>query len=742
MNEPIRTELRSKQSGDTLNRTLFGNMLVLAGARARFRGRLISGIGFTILFSVVIGIAGCTGMATKPLTPESTAALQITAGILPAGTVQSTYTTTLTATGGAPPYAWSSTSGQLPAGLALNPITGTIAGTPTSAGTFSFVTTVRDSKTTQASAGLSMVVSAKTSSANDASTLQITTSALPVGAVQSGYATNLTATGGAPPYAWSITGGLLPSGLKIGATTGAISGTPTLAGSYSITAAVKDSKAASDTAAFSLNISTMPGPAISTVSPTRGSSEAETPVVISGNNFRSGVMVQFGKFAASQVQVTSPTQLHLMAPAAPSGSVNVIVQNSDGQIATAGTPFTFAAPATPAATGPTEQALSADAFVDSAGVNVHLHNGSSPYANFAAVEKALKALGVRHIRDGLIDTAWTPYYDRLNELGRSGIKALLISSPTESGALLAAYPGRVTDSFEAYEGPNEYDLSGDPNWATTLNTFLAKLHSAVKADAKASKFPIVGPALTQGSSYPRVASSAGAFDDANLHNYFGGHNPGTGGWGGGGYGSIAWNLANANGAWPGKPVITTETGYMTNLSKQDAVPEDVAGKYFPRVFLEQWMHGIKRTYIYELVDEVGKDSDEFGMLRSDFSAKPGFNAVKNMLGLLSDPGPAFQAGGLNFKLSGNLTNVQHLLLEKRDGTFYLAVWVEQPGYDVNTKKELGVAAQQVTVQTGQQMRTNVHRIDASGNMQTSTLGVGQTQTIEVSDLVTILEISQ
>jgi hypothetical protein len=119
-----------------------------------------------------------------------------------------------------------------------------------------------------------------------------------------------------------------------------------------------------------------------------------------------------------------------------------------------------------------------------------------------------------------------------------------------------------------------------------------------------------------------------------------------------------------------------------------------------------------------------------------------YNAVKNMLGLLSDPGPAFQAGGLNFKPSGNLTNVQHLLLEKRDGTFYLAIWVEQPGYDLNAKKELSVAAQQVTVQTGQQMRINIHQLDGSGNMQTSTLGVGQTQTIEVNDLVTILEISQ
>jgi hypothetical protein len=119
-----------------------------------------------------------------------------------------------------------------------------------------------------------------------------------------------------------------------------------------------------------------------------------------------------------------------------------------------------------------------------------------------------------------------------------------------------------------------------------------------------------------------------------------------------------------------------------------------------------------------------------------------YDPVKNILGLLSDSGPAFQAGGLNFKLSGNLTNVRHVLLEKRAGTFYLAIWVEQPGYDVNAKKDLSVPAQQVTVQTGQQMRINIHQLDGSGNMQTSTLGVGQTQTIEVSDLLLILEASQ
>jgi hypothetical protein len=189
--------------------------------------------------------------------------------------------------------------------------------------------------------------------------------------------------------------------------------------------------------------------------------------------------------------------------------------------------------------------------------------------------------------------------------------------------------------------------------------------------------------------------------------------------------------------------MTTETGYVTDVSQPNGVPEDVAGRYLPRVLLEQWMHGITRTYIYELVDVGAQIGDNgFGLLHSDFSPKPAYSAIKSVLSLLSDPGPTFQTGGLDFKLSGNLTNIHHLLLQKRDGTFYLAIWVEQPSYDVNAKKQLSVPAQQVTLQTERQMRINVHQIDASGNMQNTTLGIGQTQTIEVNDLLTILEISQ
>ena len=55
------------------------------------------------------------------------------------------------------------------------------------------------------------------------------------------YSSALTATGGVAPYTFSISSGSLPPGLTLNASTGAITGTPTTAGTYSYTAKVTDS---------------------------------------------------------------------------------------------------------------------------------------------------------------------------------------------------------------------------------------------------------------------------------------------------------------------------------------------------------------------------------------------------------------------------------------------------------------------------------------------------------------------
>ncbi len=94
------------------------------------------------------------------------------------------------------------------------------------------------------------------SSSNSASgPLTITAATLPTGTVGTAYSYSLPATGGIPPYVWSINSGTLPAGLKL-STKGTISGTPVAAGTVSFTVAVIDSEAvpASTTANFSITI--------------------------------------------------------------------------------------------------------------------------------------------------------------------------------------------------------------------------------------------------------------------------------------------------------------------------------------------------------------------------------------------------------------------------------------------------------------------------------------------------------
>ena len=71
-----------------------------------------------------------------------------------------------------------------------------------------------------------------------ADTLAITTTSLPGAAVGSAYNFTVAASGGYPPYAWSATG--LPAGLSIAPSSGAITGTPTTAGTDSVVLTVRD----------------------------------------------------------------------------------------------------------------------------------------------------------------------------------------------------------------------------------------------------------------------------------------------------------------------------------------------------------------------------------------------------------------------------------------------------------------------------------------------------------------------
>src|ERR1019366_1113752 len=170
--------------------------------------------------------------------------LQIATSSLPAGTVGVAYSQALSASGGSPPYSWAVASGALPAGVSLS-AGGTLSGTPGTAGSSSFTVRVTDSASVSATAALSLAINPPA--------LRITTSSLPAGTVGVAYSQALGASGGSPPYSWSVASGSLPAGLSLVAG-GTISGTHGTARSSSFTVRVTDSASVSATAALSLAI--------------------------------------------------------------------------------------------------------------------------------------------------------------------------------------------------------------------------------------------------------------------------------------------------------------------------------------------------------------------------------------------------------------------------------------------------------------------------------------------------------
>jgi hypothetical protein len=135
----------------------------------------------------------------------------------------------------------------LPTGISLAS-TGAISGTPSVSGTFNVTLGVHDSQGTSTTANFSVTIAA-------APALQITTTTLPNGAEGSPYDTTVSATGGTPPYTWSISSGSLPSTVALAATTGNISGTPSTSGTFTPTLRVTDSANNTVTQSYSFTIS-------------------------------------------------------------------------------------------------------------------------------------------------------------------------------------------------------------------------------------------------------------------------------------------------------------------------------------------------------------------------------------------------------------------------------------------------------------------------------------------------------
>jgi uncharacterized protein (TIGR03437 family) len=311
-------------------------------------------------------------------------------------------------------------------------------------------------------------------------------------------------------------------------------------------------------------------------------------------------------------------------------------------------------------------------------------------------------LGIRHLRDGIV-LGRPDKEAMMRELESFGFKFMMIADPRAASARQALEFVKQFPSIIMVEGPNEPDLNLGPNWAAAARSYQQQLHSEVKNDPATKHLPVLAPSLALDTSFDQVGNIHPWIDYANLHNYYGGRNPGTAGWGDNGYGSIPWQLNQARKIAPESRVISSETGWhnsVNNPGGHRGTPKTVVGKYLPRLYLEQFNHGFVRSYPYEFIDQHNDPYDlenNFGMLHSDGSPKPAYTALKNLITLMRDDGAAFKTGSLSYSLNGYVDKLHHALFQKRDGTFYLALWVEAYNWEPDAKVEYNPPPQQVVL---------------------------------------------
>ncbi len=175
--------------------------------------------------------------ATSPSQPAGSSPLQLAPSALPAVIAGAQDSQQITAAGGTPPYTFAVTAGTLPPGLTLS-AAGALSGNPTTLGSYTFTIRATDSSAIpdQGSASYTLqVMQVKLA-------LTLSPAILPAVTAGAQDSQQITAAGGTPPYTFAVTAGTLPPGLALSAA-GALSGTPTTAGSYKFTITATDSSA-------------------------------------------------------------------------------------------------------------------------------------------------------------------------------------------------------------------------------------------------------------------------------------------------------------------------------------------------------------------------------------------------------------------------------------------------------------------------------------------------------------------
>lgn len=392
----------------------------------------------------------------------------------------------------------------------------------------------------------------------------------------------------------------------------------------------------------------------------------------------------------------------------------------------------------------------AEDFVGSIGVNVHLSYFDRVYGSGfrSIIVPRLQELGIRQLRDGgttLPNEDWMrEVYGRWRELAQAtNAKFTIIMSPRRTATGPGSDFGDMShvrelrdrigeEHIAAFEGLNEHDFSGRPTFAQEVRTLQRALYTTIKSDPSlASRFKVLGPSLGNIASSTQVGDLSAYMDEGAIHPYDGGQVPTT---------NLKNNVDGMRVISGNTALEATEVGYHTAAASSNpwhwALTEQAQAKYTLRQFLELYNAGVRRSFAYELIDEGTDPSDmeqNFGLLRNDGSAKPAFNALRNLIALLGDRNaPTFAPSALRLKFTGDTTGVHRLVVEKSNGRQYLVLWQNTLSYDKTSRTDISAIVRPLVVQLPSAAKSiNVYAplvgpgvISAYSNVRTVAVAVG------------------
>ncbi len=354
-------------------------------------------------------------------------------------------------------------------------------------------------------------------------------------------------------------------------------------------------------------------------------------------------------------------------------------------------------------------------FLNSLGVNTHLHFGIAAYDNQQNVLNDVAYLGFTKVRDNLpaLDGATlAPYV----ALAAHGITFDFVAPQGTVDLVwvisqLKGFATQLPGTLAAIEGANEANI-----WPVAFNGLTGTLaivalqnalYTAVKADGQLSAIPVYNTTLGGAgqAEYAQLGDLSKSCDYGNAHVYpQGDQTPAN-------YvaSSIAWQVLNS----PGKPTVITEGGYFTmpGITGWEGVNQDVQARYTLDYVLDAAAQGVPATYLYELLDQRPDPNNtdrelHFGLFNSDGTPKQAATALHNLTTILADPGNHAATGtGIAYTVSNMPASGHTMELVKASGASELIVWAEPNLWNQATGTAITAPVSSVVVNLGAVMQS-------------------------------------